>query len=154
MHNYFNTCKQVAFVYFGHECNSMHNSTFGSSLHRGRHRRAKSMDLRALLYCPCRPCFERSCSCPGSCFVGSCPAHGATLWPCLSNGATAIQSATLWSCTRRYGHSKVCFENKKNDSCSHADLIPDSCYKFNLFYSISKTKSNKILKMSDEGSRL
>jgi hypothetical protein len=110
----------------------------------GRHRRAKSMDLRAVLYCPCRPCFERSCSCPGSCFVGSCPAHGATLWPCLSNGATAIQSATLWSCTRRYGHSKVCFENKKNDSCSHADLIPDSCYKFNLFYSISKTKSNKI----------
>jgi hypothetical protein len=31
----------------------------------------------------------------------------------MSNGATSIQSSTLWSCTRRYSHSKVCFENKK-----------------------------------------
>jgi hypothetical protein len=48
-----------------------------------------------------------------SCFVGSCPAHGTTVQPCLSNGTTVIQSATLWSCTGRYSHSKVCFENKK-----------------------------------------
>jgi hypothetical protein len=122
---YFNTYKQVAFFIFLHACNCMHDSTFG------RHRGAESMDLRAVLFLSYPLVHHAS---------WGLVLHTA-LQPCLSYGATAIQSATFWSCgTRRYSHSKVCFENKKNDLCSHADLIPDSCYKFNLFFSISKIK--------------
>jgi hypothetical protein len=145
VHNYFNTCKQVAFVYFGHECNSMHVQLLAVL-----YTEAGTEGQRAWIFVRCCTALVDHASCGlvlvlpcRSCFVGSCPAHGATVQPCLSNGATAFQSGTLWSCTRRYSHSKVCFENKKNDSCS-ADLIPDSCYKFNLFYLISKTKSYKI----------